>query len=119
MKKFYFALDTVLNYKEQVLEDLQNQHAQIIAERTACERVIEGLEQEQQEPRQHQSAQRQQRRGGGSSPGEQPALRLKGGGQLPSPQRKARSASGQRGRGHPNILPHEGGFSSLLLASHL
>ena len=49
MKKFYFALDTVLNYKEQVLEDLQNQHAQIIAERTACERVIEGLEQEQQE----------------------------------------------------------------------
>lgn len=49
MKKFYFALDTVLSYKEQVLEDLQNQHAQIIAERIACERVIEGLEQEQQE----------------------------------------------------------------------
>ena len=49
MKKFYFALDTVLNYKEQVLENLQAEHAQIIAERVECERGIEALEQEQQE----------------------------------------------------------------------
>lgn len=49
MKKFYFALDTVLNYKEQVLENLQAEHARIIAERVECERGIEALEQEQQE----------------------------------------------------------------------
>lgn len=49
MKKFYFALDTVLNYKEQVLENLQAEHAQIIAERVECERGIEALEQEQRE----------------------------------------------------------------------
>lgn len=47
MKKFYFALDTVLNYKQQVLDHLQEEHAQIIAERVACERVIDGLEEEQ------------------------------------------------------------------------
>lgn len=49
MKKFYFALDTVLNYKEQVLENLQGEHARIIAERVECERGIEALEQEQQD----------------------------------------------------------------------
>lgn len=49
MKKFYFALDTVLNYKEQVLENLQGEHARIIAERVECERGIEALEREQQE----------------------------------------------------------------------
>lgn len=49
MKKFYFALDTVLNYKEQVLENLQGEHARIIAERVECERGIEALEQEQRE----------------------------------------------------------------------
>ena len=49
MKKFYFALDTVLNYKEQVLENLQAEHAQIIAERVECERGIEALEQELEE----------------------------------------------------------------------
>ncbi len=47
MKKFYFALDTVLNYKQQILEHLQEEHARIIAERVACERGIEGLEQQQ------------------------------------------------------------------------
>ena len=40
MKKFYFALDTVLNYKEQVLENLQAEHARIIAERVECERAL-------------------------------------------------------------------------------
>lgn len=47
MKKFYFALDTVLNYKEQVLENLQGQHALILAEIAQCERGIEALTQEQ------------------------------------------------------------------------
>lgn len=49
MKKFYFALDTVLSYKEQVLENLQNEHAKIMAEIVACERGIERLEGEQRE----------------------------------------------------------------------
>lgn len=49
MKKFYFALDTVLNYKEQVLEHLQGEHALIMAEIVECERGIERLEGEEQE----------------------------------------------------------------------
>ena len=49
MKKFYFALDTVLSYKEQVLENLQNEHARIMAEIVACEKGIERLEGEQRE----------------------------------------------------------------------
>ena len=48
MKKFYFALDTVLSYKEQVLENLQAQHAKIMAEIVECERGIALLEEEQQ-----------------------------------------------------------------------
>ena len=49
MKKFYFALDTVLSYKEQVLENLQNEHARIMAEIVQCEKGIERLEGEQRE----------------------------------------------------------------------
>ena len=30
MKKFYFPLHTVLNYKQQVLDNLRNEQAQII-----------------------------------------------------------------------------------------
>ena len=48
MKKFFFPLDTVLSYKEQVLENLRGEHARIIAKVRACEREIEGLEQEHQ-----------------------------------------------------------------------
>ncbi len=47
MKKFYFALDTVLNYKQQILEHLQEEHARIMAEMLECEREIERLEQKQ------------------------------------------------------------------------
>lgn len=47
MKKFYFALDTVLNYKQQVLERLQEEHARIMAEMLECEREIDRLEQRQ------------------------------------------------------------------------
>lgn len=32
MKKFNFPLDTVLNYKDQVLDNLKSEHAQIIAQ---------------------------------------------------------------------------------------
>ncbi len=30
MKKFNFPLNTVLNYKDQVLDNLKNEHAQIV-----------------------------------------------------------------------------------------
>ena len=46
MKKFFFALDTVLNYKEQVLDGLKAEHARILAKVRECERAIERLEQE-------------------------------------------------------------------------
>ncbi len=46
MKKFYFALDTVLKYKEQVLDGLMGEHARILAKVRECERMIEALEQE-------------------------------------------------------------------------
>ncbi len=49
MKKFYFALDTVLSYKEQVLEHLLEEHARIMAEIVACEKGIESLEREEDE----------------------------------------------------------------------
>ena len=32
MKKFKFPLNTVLNYKDQVLENLKTEHAQILAD---------------------------------------------------------------------------------------
>ena len=31
MKKFFFSLDTVLNYKEQALDGLKAEHARILA----------------------------------------------------------------------------------------
>ena len=43
MKKFYFALDTVLRYKEQVLDGLKAEHARILAKVRDCERAIEEL----------------------------------------------------------------------------
>lgn len=45
MKKFFFALDTVLSYKEQVLDGLKAEHARILAKVRECERAIEELEQ--------------------------------------------------------------------------
>ena len=49
MKKFQFALDTVLNYKEQVLDGLKSEHARILAKVRDCERTIEELEREHAE----------------------------------------------------------------------
>lgn len=45
MKKFFFPLDTVLSYKEQVLDGLKSEHARILAKVHECERMIEELEQ--------------------------------------------------------------------------
>ncbi len=44
MKKFFFPLDTVLSYKEQVLDGLKAEHAKILAKVRECERAIEELE---------------------------------------------------------------------------
>lgn len=46
MKKFRFSLDTVLSYKQQVLESLQIEHAAILAEVRAQEELLEQLWQE-------------------------------------------------------------------------
>ena len=43
MKKFNFPLDTVLNYKDQVLENLKSEHAQILATVAQQEKRIEEL----------------------------------------------------------------------------
>ena len=43
MKKFKFALDSVLSYKEQVLESLQGEHAAILAQVREQEEVLEAV----------------------------------------------------------------------------
>lgn len=45
MKKFFFPLDKVLDYKEQVLDGLKAEHARILMKVRECEREIEELEQ--------------------------------------------------------------------------
>ncbi len=49
MKKFKFSLDSVLSYKEQVLEALQGEHAVILAEVREQEDVLEACWQEYRE----------------------------------------------------------------------
>lgn len=44
MKKFSFPLDTVLHYKEQILESLRGEHARILIKVRKCEDEIEDLE---------------------------------------------------------------------------
>ena len=46
MKKFLFSLDTVLGYKEQVLDGLKAEHARILAKVRECEAAIERMEEE-------------------------------------------------------------------------
>ena len=46
MKKFQFPLETVLSYKQQVLESLQGEHAVILAEVRAQEEKLDALWQE-------------------------------------------------------------------------
>ena len=43
MKKFKFALDTVLSYKQQVLEALQGEHAEAVTRVRAQEELLEKL----------------------------------------------------------------------------
>ena len=43
MKKFKFSLDSVLSYKQQVLDALKGEHADILAQVRAQEDVLEGL----------------------------------------------------------------------------
>lgn len=43
MKKFSFALDSVLDYKNQALESIMGEHAQILAEVSAKEKEIDEL----------------------------------------------------------------------------
>ena len=43
LKKFKFALDTVLSYKQQVLDALQGEHAEILARVRNQEELLEGL----------------------------------------------------------------------------
>lgn len=52
MKKFSFSLDTVLNYKEQVLDGLKAEHMKILVRVRKCEDEIDELEKTY-----HQSAQ--------------------------------------------------------------
>ena len=44
MKKFQFSLDTVLDYKQQVLTSLQSEHGAILAQLHRQEQVLEQLE---------------------------------------------------------------------------
>ena len=44
MKKFQFSLDTVLDYKQQVLTSLQSEHGAILAQLHRQEEVLEQLE---------------------------------------------------------------------------
>ena len=46
MKKFKFSLDSVLSYKEQVLEALQGEHAVLLAQVHEQEEVLESVWQE-------------------------------------------------------------------------
>ena len=46
MKKFFFSLDTVLSYKQQVLDSLKAEHARILMKVRECEDAIEKLEAE-------------------------------------------------------------------------
>ena len=46
MKKFFFSLDTVLKYKEQILENLRSEHARILMDVRECEQRIEQLEED-------------------------------------------------------------------------
>jgi flagellar FliJ protein len=49
MKRFQFSLETVLDYKQQVLSALQTEHTQILAQLRAQEEVLQGLEEQYRE----------------------------------------------------------------------
>lgn len=49
MKKFHFSLETVLDYKQQILASLQAEHGAILAQVREQEQLIEELEAEYQQ----------------------------------------------------------------------
>ena len=49
MKKFHFSLETVLDYKQQILASLRAEHGAILAQVREQERPIEELEAEYQQ----------------------------------------------------------------------
>lgn len=49
MKKFRFSLETVLDYKQQVLDSLQMEHGVIMAQVKSQEEYLEGLEEDYRE----------------------------------------------------------------------
>lgn len=49
MKAFFFSLDTVLSYKEQILENLKGEHARALMKVRECEQEIERLARERAE----------------------------------------------------------------------
>ena len=49
MKKFQFSLDHVLDYKQQVLEGVQNEHAILMQQVRSQEELLEGLRQRYQD----------------------------------------------------------------------
>ena len=49
MKKFHFSLETVLDYKQQILASLQTEHGAILAQVREQEELIEELEAEYQQ----------------------------------------------------------------------
>ena len=44
MKRFQFSLNTVLSYKQQVLEELQNEHGQLLYQVRQQELVLQAAE---------------------------------------------------------------------------
>ena len=49
MKKFKFSLETVLDYKQQVLDSLRTEHGAILAQLRAQEDVVHHLEEQYRE----------------------------------------------------------------------
>ncbi len=49
MKKFYFSLSNVLTYKEQLLDNLKNEHAQLLQKLVEKEKQVDRLKEQEKE----------------------------------------------------------------------
>ena len=56
MKRFQFSLNTVLSYKQQVLEELQNEHGQLLYQVRQQELVLQAAEERAAGPFERQGA---------------------------------------------------------------
>lgn len=63
MKKFFFSLDTVLSYKERVLDGLKAEHMKVLVQMRKCEEEIDGLERVYEESAKEFDEKKQQRIG--------------------------------------------------------